>query len=172
MSLPTVSQPVTISVRGEAQVNLAVTRVSLAVSDFTKPVAGLSLWARLRVAFQESERELFESEGATGRHGAWAPLSDAYVVIKTRKYPGKKILQQTGAMFDSLVGVTADTVLRVTALTMEVGTKRLAGLHWEASGGRPARHAIDVGDEQERVLFGRAMAVWGNDVRKEWGPMA
>lgn len=162
------TQPISLTVNGEEQINLAITRVSKSMQDFTKPVKGKSLWDRMRTAFQEAEQELFQTRGSTGRSGAWKPLSPKYKAWKAKHYPGAGILVASGAMRASLVGVTGDTVWKATKSNAEVGTNRLANYHWSAAGGRPARRAIDIGDEQERALFGRAMAEWANDVRKEW----
>jgi hypothetical protein len=154
--------PLSITVQGEEQVKLAITRVSRAMA-LDQPVGGLSLWDRFATAFHESERELFEKQGSTGRAGAWDELSEPYRTRKASMFPGAGILVATGAMRASLVGKTGDSILKATATTLEVGTTRLAGYHW-AKG----RKAIDVGEEQEKSLFGRALAEWGNAVRKEW----
>lgn len=53
--------------------------------------------------FYEIERRQFASEGVYGS-GGWKPLSPGYAARKSVLYPGKPILQATGALFESLTG--------------------------------------------------------------------
>lgn len=161
------TQPLSYSINGVEQVRLAVTRVSAAVSDFSEKVGGRSLWDRWHEAFFESERELFASEGGTGRSGKWEPLSPNYADWKRSHYPGALTLVASGAMKESLIGAAAGHVFIAEKQTLHIGTEILAGYHWQPSGNRPARRAVDISDEQERQFFGRALVSWAHDLRKE-----
>lgn len=152
--------PLRIEVMGEEQVHLGLGRVMQPVEDLSKKVGGRSLWDRWREAFYQSERELFDSEGAAGRSGAWPGLTEPYASWKARHFGGQKILVASGAMRASLVGPGG--IYEVTTDSMHIGTELLAGYHW------PKRKAIDISGSQEVKYFGRALAEWANDLRKEW----
>jgi phage gpG-like protein len=52
-------------------------------------------------AFGDAETRQFDSEGAYGS-GGWAPLSPSYAAWKDRHYPGKPILERSGALRHAL----------------------------------------------------------------------
>lgn len=52
--------------------------------------------------FHKQMERHFDQRGAAGPSGAWAPLSLDYAAWKAKKYPGKGILEATGAMRDAL----------------------------------------------------------------------
>jgi hypothetical protein len=54
-------------------------------------------WPRVSTLFISWMRQQFQSEGGFGG-SKWAPLSPLYAQFKARVYPGKPILQATGAM--------------------------------------------------------------------------
>lgn len=156
--------PVTAEIQGDKQVVLAVSRVNQHVSDLSLPMkaSGLSLWQRFQVAFFASEIDLFASRGASGRGGTWKPLSPSYAEWKARRYPGMPILQASGAMKESLVGMGPGHIFTQGRRAMEIGTHEKAGWHWRT------RKPIDIGDAAEKQYFGHALAAWGLDLRREW----
>lgn len=157
----------TVRLEGEEAFR-AKLRKLLASLDFRKPVGSRpSLWTRIHVAFGTAEREQFDSRGAKGSRGAWAPLSPRYVAWKNLHYPGRPLMVATGAMRASLLGVTGDSIYKTTADTLEMGTTRLAGYH--TSDRNKNRWAIDISDAQAQALFGGALKAWGADMAKEWG---
>lgn len=75
----------------------------------------------LEPAFYAEREEDFASQGA--RVGGWIELEERYRAWKAIHYPGKPILQLTGALKDSLTkqGATGQ-VRRIDGRSMEIGT--------------------------------------------------
>lgn len=61
----------------------------------------------MRKTFQLQTKKIFSTEGASGESGKWAKLSTKYREQKERKFPGKKILERTGAMKKDLLSKAA-----------------------------------------------------------------
>lgn len=104
--------------------------------------------------------ERMDSEG----RGSWEPLSPSYAAAKAARYPGKPILQASGAMYD---GLTADrskySVHRITVDSGEWGTDApYARYHQDGTGRMPQREIILV-DTDLRVGILEAMRVHMRD---------
>lgn len=57
-------------------------------------------WPRIAAEFYQIEADQFSSEG--GRVNPWEELSAGYAKFKAVEYPGKPILQRSGALLNSL----------------------------------------------------------------------
>lgn len=68
----------------------------------------------VRTFFRKETRGLFQSQGASGKHGSWPPLSDHYAAWKARRYPGQGIMVLSGALRDSLTSQTDGSTYRVS----------------------------------------------------------
>lgn len=85
----------TFTVEGETQIDRTLARFSEAASD-ARP-----LWDALADRFAAMERRQFDTEGAYGS-GGWPALSPDYAAWKAAHYPGKPILERSGALRESL----------------------------------------------------------------------
>lgn len=85
----------TFAVEGETQVDRTLARFAENIGD-ARPV-----WEALADRFAKVEARQFDSEGGYGS-GGWPALSPAYAAWKARHYPGKPILERTGALRASL----------------------------------------------------------------------
>lgn len=80
----------------------------------------------------------FESEG--GRAGGWAPLKEETLAAKARKGMEEGILRETNRLYNSLVGVTEDTIWETGANTLRWGSRvPYGGFHQTGTRNMPAR---------------------------------
>lgn len=90
------------------------------------------LFVVLRPLFQQQTAEVF---AAGGRPATWAPLSPGYAAWKASRFPGKTIMRRTDRLYQSLVGVTGDSVWAATPRTVRYGTK-VPYYRWHVTGTR------------------------------------
>lgn len=102
----------------------------------------------------------FDAEGAGPQAGSWAPLSVSYAKWKAAHFPGKPILQRTGALRAALTGPGANARRDVTSDTLTFGTTGLAyaSLHQTGTGKMPARPEFDFGPDFEAGMQAAAAA--------------
>jgi len=84
-------------------------QVSSGLTGYAKYLDGrvLSDSARAVISsFRRAEREQFATHG----HGHWPPLSAAYAAWKTKHYPGKPLMVQSGKMRQALTSQSGDTI--------------------------------------------------------------
>lgn len=126
----------------------AFNRVEEYISDFR------SIWPNVTKEFYLIEQEHFNSEGAHGASGGWAPLSPLYAKYKEVQYPNKPILQATGALMESLTGFeAADSIYRPDTTELTLGTQREGAIyHQRGSSRMPARPPISLSEEDKRRL--------------------
>ena len=106
-----------LKVENAREVHLAFGSLASAVQDWQKYI-----WPGVRRdAIRPWLQKQFESQGAQGAHGRWAPLSSAYEVRKKRLFPGMKILQASGTMMKDLLSEHNDG--ETTPRRMLYGTK-------------------------------------------------
>ena len=72
-----------------------------AIKDSSQAIAAL---------YRKSERQLFASQGGSGKHGSWPPLSKKYREWKEKKFPGRTIMILRGRLVDSLTRQATGTV--------------------------------------------------------------
>ena len=138
-----------IEVSGSERLLEALDDLGLTLKDFR------SVWVAASREFYDIERELFDSEGATGEAGAWAPLTRAYAKWKAKRAPGKPILELTGQLKRSLTRPNAKfSTRRVTAEEMIVGTTDpKAVFHYRGTRKMVARPPVSLTAQQEKRLI-------------------
>lgn len=106
------------SVDGVEAINRAFNRVDQYISDFR------NIWPYVTTEFYQIEKEQFDSEGAAGASGKWAPLSPAYKKWKEIHFPGQPILKLTNALSDALTSPDAlDSIYRPERDQLTIGAK-------------------------------------------------
>ena len=105
-------------------------------------------WPAVAERVRVQARRQFASEGGTGRAGRWAPLSDRYRAWKQRYYPGRKILELTGRLRDSLSDSGHPDALEIRGATfLFIGSRvPYAGWHQEGTGRLPRRPPLSPTD--------------------------
>jgi len=132
----------TYTVDGDVQLDRALSRFGDALKDF-RP-----FFQELVASFKDITRKQFESEGRQGS-GGWAPLSADYAAWKQLHYPGKPILQLTGAMLESMTG-GSDHIEEIAKDSLKVGTRDPKALyHQRGTSKMPARPVIQLNDENK-----------------------
>lgn len=109
-------------------------------------------WRAVVAYLRAATIQQFASQG--GRLGTpWQPLSPAYAIAKARKYPGQPILRATDAMFNSLAGQTADSVVEIEPQVMSYGTKdRKAHWHQYGTTRMPARKILGLIAQDKQMV--------------------
>lgn len=87
---------------------------------------------------------VFETEGGIF-NARWSPLSQPYQAIKSTKYPGRGILEASGAMRRSYIIKSFPTLLQL------INTTEYAILHQEGRG-VPERVLINIDDERRKQI--------------------
>lgn len=125
------------------------------------------LWDLLEENFYETAGYLFDSEGASGEHGKWAPLSPRYAAYKAAKWPGRKILERTGLLRESLTKRgAAGQFLTQDQGTMIIGTTvKYAAAHQFAKK-RPIRRPIDP-SKNDVERWAMIAEMWLGDIAGE-----
>jgi len=159
--------PLSITIDGERQVRLGVTRITKQVDDLR------GLWKRWQLAFFAAEIDLFAAS-------PWEAISPAYAAWKAKHYPGRGVLRASGALMQSLVGKGSGHVYKATKRAMEIGTGVTSEggapyplYHQLGAGHNPVRKPIDLEHMDAGSAaghFGRALVEWGNEMRKGWQP--
>lgn len=115
---------------------------------------GKHVFPLLPAVFEAAEARQFDAEGG-GPHGGWAELSEAYAAWKTEKFPGKPILERTGALREGLTAAsTAFGVRDWSASTFNFGTVNVpyASFHQSGTSKMPVRPPFDFDDAFEKDL--------------------
>lgn len=106
------------TVSGHVELDRAFNRVDKIISDFR------NVWPAITDIFYATEESLFQSEGATGASGKWAPLSQVYKRMKEILYPGQPILRRENTLYESLTSPDGlDSIYRAERLSLTIGTK-------------------------------------------------
>jgi len=157
------SDTLTFEIEGERQFKLSLGRMGKALGDM-RPY-----WDKaLKPTFYKVEAEQFASQGGAGRSGAWAGLSKPYAAWKAKRYPGKGILERTGALKASLLG-GAGQVYESHPTWMAIGSGIEYGTYHQRGGGNlPKRPPISVSASQEKALFGPAFALIARELGQMW----
>lgn len=77
-------------------------------------------WKKIGEDFRKTEERVFNGQGYYGSRPGWTPLTPKYREWKDKHYPGKPILQQTGALKSSLTkkGAGHIEIIRRTSITL------------------------------------------------------
>ena len=108
-------------------------------------------WSSLAPLIAEAADNIFASEG----RGAWPQLSEAYARWKAKNYPGKGILELTGAYRTAVTQIgSAHNVLETTDNSLTYGVEGLdyPVFHESGTNRLPARPVIDLLAEDEDLL--------------------
>jgi phage gpG-like protein len=105
------------------------------------------IWPKMAAHFYEIEKQTFSSQGRSTR---WAALSPGYAKYKAAKFPGKPILQATGALVTSLTSKTAGSIYRADQHSLELGTT-------EKTWHQATRPFVDLNDN-DFDAFGKILA--------------
>ena len=136
------------TVDGVEALNRGFNRIDQHISDFR------NIWPKVAQEFYAIEVEQFESQGAHGASGRWAPLSPAYAKFKAVAFPGQPILRAENLLFESLTTADGlDSVFRMDAQELTIGTRREgATAHQRGSGRMPARPPISLTEADKRRI--------------------
>lgn len=161
-----------LGIFGAEKVVRQLSRIGNLVQDFKEPMYLISNH------FFQVNKENFEAGGKPKR---FAPLSSGYKLWKRKNYPGKKIMQLTDRLMNSLTGEnqadSQDTIRIITSKYMELGTRvPYAAAHYYGYPKRnlPARKIIQITEKHKQVWV-RIIQRWafglfekaGFDVTKE-----
>lgn len=140
------------------------TRIGQYLNDLSDP------FRTIASHFWSINEENFQAEGKPER---FKPLSPAYEQWKSKRYPGKKIMQLTGRLYESLTAEnqadSQDTVFIVTKTFAELGTKvPYAEAHQNGSGHLPQRKVVQITDKH-RVVWGRIVQRWAYGLFEKMG---
>lgn len=138
----------TFSIDGVEVFNRAFNRIDQIISDFR------SIWPAVAREFYSIEAGQFESEGAKGASGKWAPLSPAYKKWKEKTRPGEPILRLDHYLVDSLTSPDAPgSVYRLEQDEMTIGTTvEYAVFHQRGGVGLPRRPPISLTEDDKRKI--------------------
>lgn len=73
--------------------------------------------------FRETERKVFQGQGAYGSRSSWKPLTPKYREWKQKHYPGRPILVMEGKLRQSLISKGGNNVEIITKRSITLGTK-------------------------------------------------
>lgn len=134
----------TFAVEGEVQIDRTLARLVDNVTD-ARP-----LWDALADRFARMETRQFDSGGRYGSD-VWVPLSPAYAAWKAAAYPGKPILERTGALRESLTRRPFGVEV-IDARAIAVGSGIDYGRFHQAGGGTlPRRRPVEFPESERRV---------------------
>ena len=137
----------TFNVDGEEQLNRWLDIAADSVNDFS------TIFEKLADDFRETQKEVFKNEGAFEGLSKWASLSPKYKKWKTKHFPGRPILELTGAMKRSLINrADSNHIERITPNTFEIGTKDFKAILHQRGTKKPMpkRKVIDLSESQKR----------------------
>ena len=130
---------------GEQQVLSALSRFGEYANDLHVP------FGEMATDFARAEGARFAAQGP-----GWAALSPEYAAWKAAHYPGKPILQRTGALLGSLTG-GAGFIREITDEAMTLGTRvGYARFHQRGTGRMPKREVIRLQPE-DRLRWAKIM---------------
>ena len=129
----------------DAELQSAIAELGESINDWS------GAWPGVAEAIRGIMREQFESEGARGPLGGWAPLSTAYAARKAKDRPGKPLMRSTDRLYESLTGSltgdSPDTVFDVLPGKLTVGTRVPYAAYSQpaqAEGRQPRRALYDL----------------------------
>lgn len=137
-----------ISVPNSQDVNLLLDGMVKGISDWRGPIWNSTVNRGIRPIVKEQ----FETTGAVGPHGEWAPLSPKYAKRKAKKFPNAPVLVATGQMRDALL--SPENMGDQQPMSMTFGGPRPSIFHqMGTSRPMPSRRIIDIGpSQQNRIL--------------------
>lgn len=138
-----------IEMDGDEQLNRTLTRFTDRIND-ARPA-----FDKIADRIAAGERRQFASQGGYGS-GGWAPLAPRYRAWKMRHYPGKPILQRTGALMESLTRRPFG-IERINPQSMTVGTGLpYSTFHQHGTSRMPRRRPLEL-PATERVTLAKVV---------------
>lgn len=157
------SDVLSFEIEGERQFRFSIGRMVHALGDMRPFWEGA-----LKPSFYAVEAQQFASQGADGRSGAWAQLSPQYAAWKATHYPGRAILQRSGALMASLLG-GAGHIFQSAPSWMAIGSGLGYGIyHQTGAGNLPRRRPIDISGEQEKRIVAPAFGLIARELGMMW----
>lgn len=134
----------TLDVFGDVQLRRRLLRWAEGAEDMSPAFESVS------DDFLEIERRQFDSEGSFASVG-WAALSEPYRSIKSILYPGKGILEATGALRGSLAERGPGHVREIRSDEMFVGTEVPHAAHHQSGTSKmPQRRPVELRETDRR----------------------
>lgn len=136
-------------VAGQVEMDRGLARFTDGIADW-RPI-----WNVFGDTFYAYLSGQFQSEGAEGLGTPWKPLSAQYAAWKAKHFPGKPILQRTGALMASLTGPkAAGSVFAPMPKSLTIGSTVPYALYHQLGTGRmPQRKEIVLTEEAKRELM-------------------
>jgi phage gpG-like protein len=147
-----------ISITGEggqiAALQVGLSRLLRLTDDIS------SAWPAVTQELRDIMAEQFTSQGALGQTGRWAPLEGRYAARKRRQYPGRTILERTGALRASLQVSTGQSIVERSPRALFFGTSvPYAGYHQSGTEKMP-RRAIFAMTNRQAARIGSVLHKW------------
>ena len=115
---------------------------------------GEYIFPRLIPAMEAAEARQFDAEGEGPVAGHWASLKENYAAWKAKHYPGKRILERTGALCEALTQKGGNSLREYTGESMTFGTLGVpyASFHQVGTGDMVARPPLDFDSQFDADL--------------------
>ncbi|MBL8909869.1 MAG: phage virion morphogenesis protein [Archangium sp.] len=110
---------------------------------------------KLVPVLERATGQQFDARGAGPDAGSWAPLSISYAKWKAAHYPGKPLLERTGALREGLTQSGSANARRdIGSNELTFGTRSVpyASAHQTGTERMPARPLFDFGPDFEKAL--------------------
>lgn len=135
---------VRMNILGTRQIDFAIKGLLKVVNDW-RP-----LWPKVTEEFHRLESRHFSSQGASGRHGAWAALNPRYAERKRRTWGRRPIMVASGRLRGSLTSRTGFSIVDDSSpVRLGLGTMvPYAKHHQNVNSSMPTRRVIDFTDRQ------------------------
>ena len=150
-----------LRVEGKERVGLAMAALAQHLGNDLRPALEV-----IRSWWHTWQSEIFASEGSA-QGAAWAPLSDKYRAWKEKAYPGRPILELTGALHRAMTGGSGEWH-RIGKREMTVGTKGIpyTMAHNFGTDKLPARPFLNTTNAAMREL-NKAMQYLLADIKRD-----
>lgn len=133
---------ITFTIMGDVVLARGLSRFGDGIKDFSPA------WNQILADFLRIEGEQFETEGHRAQR-PWTPLSPTYAAWKEKNFPGRPILQLTGALWSQMtVGTGLNVSIHPLELRMQP-TAYYALFHQQGTATMPARKVVDLTEEDK-----------------------
>lgn len=121
------------------------------------------IFRTIGVGYRKEVAGIFGKQQPRGEDFKWPPLSPKYAAWKAKKFPGKPILQRTGALIASMTSEGANGNISLIGKASAVfGTSVAYGIYHDEGGKRLPRRNFSEPSERRRDIWvqqvGRAIA--------------
>jgi phage gpG-like protein len=142
----------------------SLSRIGQQINNFSEPFRSIAQ------SFWKINEANLQAEGKPER---FKQLTYKYQKWKHKAYPGKKIMQLTGRLYDSLTAhnqtETQDTIAIITPKYAELGTNTpYANAHQEGVGNLPERKVVQITEKHE-MAWARIIQIWAYGLFEKQG---